>query len=129
MRMQLDSCINVLLCREFFHTKGPGKQRERFDGQSGPDLAALVAESVVAISGQAGTKRCGPTTHANWKVRIVQKMQGIGSKPAHQRWAEASYKPFLSPRKPGVIAYAGVTTARFCISIVRYQIPVLHCYC
>lgn len=28
-----------------------------------------------------------------------------------------SYMPFLHPRKPGVIAYAGVTTAKTCISM------------
>jgi hypothetical protein len=68
----------MFYCAEnFFTCERPGKQRERFDGQSGPDLMVLVAGSVAAIDGKAGTRRYGPATHANWRVRIVQKMQRI----------------------------------------------------
>ena len=37
----------------------------------------LVAGSVAAIGGKAGTRRYGPATHANWRGRIMQKMQRI----------------------------------------------------
>ena len=117
-------------CAEnFFTCERPGKQRERFDGQSGPDLMVLVAGSVAAIGGKAGTRRYGPATHANWRVRIVQKMQRTENKLLLTNEEQRHHICHFFTRVSPALRLRGNNNCEIVHFHVCYQIPVLRCYC
>ncbi len=86
-------------------------------GRSGPALVVLVAERV-APNRKNGHKRVWPGDTRQLKGKKNAEMQETQQTTPHQVVSRSIKGAISYPRKPGVIAYAGMTTASCRVSMI-----------